>query len=95
LMQWAKLSPSGQVYISPNLTDSEYIAMDNYRLGCDINSKVLAFAFGLAAEIERNLISRRPCPHEVGRLPCWSSPLCQIQKRQTGRQTGRNQPSSS
>lgn len=32
---------------------------DNYRLGSDINSKVLAFAFGLSAEIERNLISRR------------------------------------
>ena len=26
---------------------------DNYRLGSDINSKVLAFAFGLSAEIER------------------------------------------
>jgi DNA invertase Pin-like site-specific DNA recombinase len=32
---------------------------DNYRLGDDISSKVLAFAFGLAAEIERNLISQR------------------------------------
>lgn len=32
---------------------------DNYRLGADIQSKVLAFAFGLAAEIERNLISQR------------------------------------
>lgn len=32
---------------------------DNYRLGEDIQSKVLAFAFGLAAEIERNLISMR------------------------------------
>lgn len=32
---------------------------DNYRLGTDIQSKVLAFAFGLAAEIERNLISQR------------------------------------
>ncbi|MDR1717235.1 MAG: master DNA invertase Mpi family serine-type recombinase [Prevotella sp.] len=31
---------------------------DNYRLG-DIQSKVLAFAFGLSAEIERNLISQR------------------------------------
>ena len=30
---------------------------DNYRLGSDINSKVLAF--GLSAEIERNLISQR------------------------------------
>ena len=32
---------------------------DNYRLGEDIQSKVLAFSFGLSAEIERNLISQR------------------------------------
>lgn len=32
---------------------------DGYRLGDDITSKVLAFAFGLSAEIERNLISQR------------------------------------
>ena len=32
---------------------------ENYRLGDDIQSKVMAFAFGLAAEIERNLISQR------------------------------------
>lgn len=32
---------------------------DNYRLGDDIQSKVLAFAFGLSAEIERTLISQR------------------------------------
>ncbi len=32
---------------------------DNYRLGTDISSKVLAFAFGISAEIERNLISQR------------------------------------
>lgn len=32
---------------------------DNYRLGEDIQSKVLAFAFGLSAELERNLISQR------------------------------------
>lgn len=32
---------------------------DNYRLEEDIQSKVLAFAFGLSAEIERNLISQR------------------------------------
>ncbi len=32
---------------------------DNYRLGDDIPSKVLAFAFGLSAEIERDLISQR------------------------------------
>ena len=32
---------------------------DGYRLGEDIQSKVLAFAFGLSAEIERDLISQR------------------------------------
>ena len=32
---------------------------DNYRLGDDIQSKVLAFAFSLSAEIERDLISQR------------------------------------
>ena len=32
---------------------------DNFRLGNDINSQVLAFAFGLSAQIERDLISMR------------------------------------
>ncbi|MDO4184535.1 MAG: recombinase family protein [Rhodospirillales bacterium] len=32
---------------------------ENYRLGSDISSKVLAFAFSLASEIERQLISDR------------------------------------
>jgi len=32
---------------------------DNYKLGDNIQSKVLAFAFGLSAEIERDLISQR------------------------------------
>ncbi|MBP5615133.1 MAG: recombinase family protein [Alphaproteobacteria bacterium] len=32
---------------------------ERYHLGNDIQSKVLAFAFGLSAEIERNLISQR------------------------------------
>jgi DNA invertase Pin-like site-specific DNA recombinase len=32
---------------------------DDYRLGNDISCKVLAFAFGLSAEIERSLISQR------------------------------------
>ena len=36
---------------------------DNYRLGEDIQSKVLAFAFGLSAEIERTLISQRTKKH--------------------------------
>jgi DNA invertase Pin-like site-specific DNA recombinase len=51
---------------------------DGYRLGDDIQSKVLAFAFGLSAEIERNLISQRTkealarCKYEgkvLGRRP--------------------------
>jgi DNA invertase Pin-like site-specific DNA recombinase len=32
---------------------------DNYKLGDDISSKVLAFAFGLSAEIERKMIAQR------------------------------------
>ncbi len=32
---------------------------ENYRLGQDLQSKVLAFAFGLSAEIERSLIQSR------------------------------------
>ena len=32
---------------------------DNFELSDNINSKIIAFAFGLAAEIERNLISQR------------------------------------
>lgn len=32
---------------------------ENYHLGNDIQSKVMAFAFGISAEIERNLISQR------------------------------------
>jgi len=32
---------------------------DNFHLSNDLNSKIIAFAFGLAAEIERNLISQR------------------------------------
>jgi len=32
---------------------------DNYRLDDDIQAKILAFAFGLSAEIERGLISQR------------------------------------
>ena len=38
---------------------SVWTVKDGYRLGDDIQSKVLAFAFGLSAEIERNLISQR------------------------------------
>ena len=36
-----------------------YTVKDGYELGDNIQSKVLAFAFGLSAEIERELISRR------------------------------------
>lgn len=36
-----------------------YSLKEGYKLGDDINSKILAFAFGLAGEIERNLISLR------------------------------------
>ena len=32
---------------------------DNFDLSDNINSKIIAFAFALAAEIERNLISQR------------------------------------
>jgi DNA invertase Pin-like site-specific DNA recombinase len=36
-----------------------YAIKEGYELGNNINSKVLAFAFGLSAEIERTLISQR------------------------------------
>lgn len=36
-----------------------FTVKDNYKLGDNIESKVLAFAFGLSAEIERTLISQR------------------------------------
>ena len=36
-----------------------YTIKENYELGDNIQSKVLAFAFGLSAEIERKLISER------------------------------------
>lgn len=38
---------------------SVWTIKDNYRLGADLQSKILAFAFSLSAEIERNLISQR------------------------------------
>jgi DNA invertase Pin-like site-specific DNA recombinase len=47
---------------------------DNYRLGDDIQSKVLAFAFGLSAEIERNLISQRT-KEALARLKAEGKPL--------------------
>lgn len=36
-----------------------YTVKDGYELGDNIQSKVLAFAFGIAAEIERDMISQR------------------------------------
>lgn len=36
-----------------------YTVKDNYVLGDDVQSKVLAFAFGLSAEIERKMIQMR------------------------------------
>ena len=36
-----------------------YALKENYELGNNLNSKILAFAFSLSAEIERNLISQR------------------------------------
>ena len=38
---------------------SVWTIKDNFRLNDDITSKVISFAFGLAAEIERQLISQR------------------------------------
>jgi len=35
-----------------------YTIKEHYEMGNNINSKVLAFDFGLSAEIERNLISQ-------------------------------------
>lgn len=55
-----------------------YTVKDNYELGDNIQSKVLAFAFALSAEIERDLISqrtkeamarRRACGLYIGRKP--------------------------
>lgn len=38
---------------------SLYTVKENFNLSNDISSKVISFAFGLSAEIERNLISQR------------------------------------
>lgn len=47
------------LHICMNKECKVWTIKDNYRLGNDIQSKVLAFAFGLSAEIERELISQR------------------------------------
>ena len=39
--------------------DCHHSIKDNFDLSDNINSKIIAFAFALAAEIERNLISQR------------------------------------
>ena len=57
-----------------------YTVKEGYRLGEDIQSKVLAFAFGLSAEIERNLISQR-------------TKEALARKRSEGKQLGRPQGS--
>lgn len=46
-----------QYFLEKNI--SVWTIKDGYKLGDDIQSKVLAFAFGLSAEIERKLISER------------------------------------
>lgn len=57
---------------------------DNYRLGDDIQSKVLAFAFGLSAEIERNLISQRT-KEALARLKSEGKPIGRSKGRRNNR----------
>ncbi|MDR2728159.1 MAG: master DNA invertase Mpi family serine-type recombinase [Chitinispirillales bacterium] len=47
------------LHLCMNKSVQVWTIKDNYRLGSDISSKVLALAFSLSAEIERNLISQR------------------------------------
>ncbi|MDR2337606.1 MAG: master DNA invertase Mpi family serine-type recombinase [Deltaproteobacteria bacterium] len=42
-----------------NIGANIWTIRDNYRLDAGIQGKILAFAFGLTAELERNLISQR------------------------------------
>jgi DNA invertase Pin-like site-specific DNA recombinase len=42
-----------------NIGANIWTIKDNYRLDAGIQGKILAFAFGLTAELERNLISQR------------------------------------
>lgn len=58
---------------------------DGYRLGDDIQSKVLAFAFGLSAEIERNLISQRT-REAMARLKAEGKPIGRPKGRQTDKE---------
>jgi DNA invertase Pin-like site-specific DNA recombinase len=59
--------------------------MDNYRLGCDINSKVLAFAFGLAASATSSLNALARMKSEgthVGRPRCAKSKTVKLVGKQ-------------
>jgi DNA invertase Pin-like site-specific DNA recombinase len=47
------------LYVCMNKECRVWTVKEGYRLGEDIQSKVLAFAFSISAEIERNLISLR------------------------------------
>ena len=58
---------------------------DGYRLGDEIQSKVLAFAFGLSAEIERNLISQRT-REAMARLKAEGKPFGRPKGRKTHRE---------
>ena len=44
---------------------------DNFDLSDNINSKIIAFAFSLAAEIERNLISQRTKEALAAKILMW------------------------
>lgn len=62
---------------------------DNFNLTDSINSKIIAFAFALAAEIERNLISqrtrealavRKQAGAQLGRPPGHGSKVARVKK---------------
>lgn len=64
---------------------SVWTIKDGYRLGDDIQSKVLAFAFGLSAEIERNLISQRT-REALARLKAEGKPVGRPKGRRTSKE---------
>ncbi len=65
-----------------------YTVKDNYELGDNIQSKVLAFAFALSAEIERDLISQRTKrsngPQTCVRFIHWTKTGCKKPASQIG-----------